>query len=192
MMTWGSMNNSMVNRYRDRIPDQQMIDRSLRNIRIRPIRPGDQHRLQLFHRRLSDRTIRLRFHAGKRELSDALAHRYTHLDGHDRAAFVATTGTRGRIIGVARYRRLSPTSAEVAFVVEDAYQHHHIGARLLKRLIEHAQENGITEFVADVLAGNTPALHLLRDAGPTRTHLDTGLYEVHLDLSGLIPKQIEP
>jgi acetyltransferase len=112
-----------------------------------------------------------------------LAHRYTQLDGHNKAAFVATTGTRGRIIGVARYSRRSPTCAEVAFVVEDTYQHHRIGSRLIQQLVQTARDNGITEFVADVLVGNTPALRLLRNLGPTWSHFELGVCQVHVDLT---------
>jgi ribosomal protein S18 acetylase RimI-like enzyme len=57
----------------------------------------------------------------------------------------------------------------VAFVVEDAYQHHGIGSRLMKSLSQIARANGITEFVAEVMAENTPMFHLLREVGPTET-----------------------
>lgn len=103
-----------------REPKQRPANTALRNIHIRPILPDDWHRLQLFHRRLSQETVVRHFHAGKQELSEPLAHSFTQLDGHDEVGLVATTGTRGRIIGVARYVRLGPTSAEVAFVIEDA------------------------------------------------------------------------
>jgi GNAT superfamily N-acetyltransferase len=155
-----------------------------RNIRIRPIRPDDWRRLQRFHQRLSDTTIALRFHGAKRELSEPLAHRFANVDGHDNAAFVATTGTWGRIVGVARYSRIGPAAAEVAFVVEDAYQGQGIGQKLMARLRAHALQNGITEFVAMVLPGNTPMLHLLEEAGQARVHTKGGLWEIHVDLLG--------
>src|SRR5437588_577546 len=131
---------------------------TLRNVRFRPIRPNDWHRLQRFHQRLSDTTVELRFHGAKRNLSNPLAHYFTDLDGHDNVAIVATTGTRGRIIGVARYNKITATSAEVAFVVEDAYQHHGLGHRLMQRLRRVALANGITEFVAGVLPRHVPML----------------------------------
>ena len=46
-----------------------------------------------------------RFFGAKRELSEPLAHRFTQLDGQNDVGLVATTGTRGRIIGVGRYNR---------------------------------------------------------------------------------------
>lgn len=162
---------------------QESVDRrAARDIHFRPIRPDDWHRLQLFHNRLSESTVRRRFHASKRALTTPLAHYFTDLDGRDNVAIVATTGTRGRIVGVARYNRISPTCAEVAFVVEDAYQHRGVGSRLMQRLRALALENGITEFVAEVLPGNTPMFRLLHKAGPTRVHARDGECEVYVDL----------
>jgi GNAT superfamily N-acetyltransferase len=160
------------------------INAQLESIHIRPIQPTDWHRLQLFHQRLSSGTVELRFHGAKRELSTPLALRFTGVDGQNDVAFVATTGTRGRIVGVARYSRVSPTCAEVAFVVEDGFQGHGVGSRLMRRLIESARQNGITELVAEVMAGNTPMFRLLRQAGPTRVDASGGVCEVHVDLSG--------
>jgi RimJ/RimL family protein N-acetyltransferase len=158
------------------------FERRLHDVHFRLIRPDDLHRLQRFHRRLSPETVQYRFHGAKRELSIPLAHRFTDIDGHNDAAIVATTGTRGRIIGVARYNRIDATSAEVAFVVEDAYQHHGIGRRLLFRLRDHAVENGITEFVAEILTCNTPMFKLLHELGEARTSYRAGVCEARISL----------
>lgn len=153
------------------------------SVHFRFIRPDDRHRLQLFHQRLTPGTVRLRFHSAKRELSAPLARRFTELDGHNNVAIVATTGTRGRIIGVARYCRIAPVSAEVAFVVEDAFQGHGIGRRLMQQLVAEAGKNGIREFVAEILPGNTPMLRLLEEWGPIRVRHDPDGDEVRLDLT---------
>jgi GNAT superfamily N-acetyltransferase len=158
-------------------------DRQLRNLRFRPIRPDDWRRLQRFHLRLTSSTVELRFHGAKRELSVPLARRLTNLDGKDDAGIVATTGTRGRIVAVGRYSRLTPTSAEVAFVVEDAYQSHGIGRHLMQRLKRIALQNGITMFVAEVLPGNMPMIKLLNEAGPIHIRLAGGVCEIELDLA---------
>lgn len=158
------------------------MDRHLHDIHFRRIRPEDRTKLQRFHKRLSMPSIEWRFHAAKAELSEPLARRFTELEGHDEAAIVATTGTRGRIVGVARYFRLSAASAEVAFVVEDAYQGHGIGHRLMDRIKALALEEGIDEFVAYVLPDNSRMLQLLQRTGPIKSHYDGGVYRVHLDL----------
>jgi GNAT superfamily N-acetyltransferase len=159
-----------------------VTERQLRNLRFRPIRPDDWRRLRRFHLRLTSSTVELRFHGAKRELSVPLALRLTNLDGRDNVGIVATTGTRGRIVAVGRYSRLSSTTAEVAFVVEDAYQHHGLGRRLMQRLKRIALQNGITTFVAEVLPGNLPMIKLLDETGPTHTRFLAGVCEVRLDL----------
>jgi RimJ/RimL family protein N-acetyltransferase len=158
------------------------MDRALHNIHFRPIEPADRTRLQRFHRRLSVPTVTQRFHGAKLELTEPLARRFTELDGHEAAAIVATTGTRGRIVGVARYARLDPRRAEVAFVVEDAYQGRGIGRKLLERLIALARAEGIEELVAYVLPGNERMLRLLRGAGPTSVRYEGSAYLVTLGL----------
>jgi RimJ/RimL family protein N-acetyltransferase len=155
-----------------------------RGIRIRPIRPNDGRKLQRLHGRLSDVTIYQRFHGPKPELDEVWARRFTALDGHAAAAFVATTGTRGRIVGVARYYKIgATTTAEVAFVVEDAYQGCGIGTRLMKRLREQALRSGITEFVALLLPRNERMLRLLRALGPTQIRVESGTVEVQVGIS---------
>lgn len=154
----------------------------LHDIHFRSIRPDDWRKLQRFHARLSPTTVQHRFHGSKRELSVPLAHTFTQVDGVNDAAIVATIGTRGRIIGVARYCRLSPVAAEVAFVVEDEYQGRGIGGRLMRHLRDLALANGITVFVAEVLTDNIPMLRLLTHIGPTRKHYERGCCEVEVDL----------
>ena len=52
----------------------------------------------------------------------------------------------------------------------------------MKRLREVALQNGITEFIAEVLPGNIAALRLLHEAGSTRTHWDDGEIDVHVEI----------
>lgn len=155
----------------------------IHDVRYRHISPDDWRRLQAFHRRLSATTVELRFHGAKRELSTPLAHTFTAMDGHDNVAIVATTGTRGRIVGVARYSRIENGTAEVAVVVEDAYQHHRIGSHLMCRLRDYAVAHNVSEFVAEVLPGNSPMVHLLRDTGPTECRLNRGVLQTRTRLT---------
>jgi RimJ/RimL family protein N-acetyltransferase len=144
-------------------------------IALRPIRPDDTRRLQEFHRRLSPEAIRLRFHGYMRELPDAMAKRFCEVDGHDRVAFVAVTGHPERIVGVGRFDREQERQgeAEMAFVVEDAYQGRGLGSLLLSQLIDSARSNGIHTLVARVLPGNSPMRRLLQRAGyPLRSCRD--------------------
>jgi RimJ/RimL family protein N-acetyltransferase len=154
----------------------------LEDIHFRPIEPTDRTRLQRFHSRLSLPTVEQRFHAAKKELTEPLARRFTGLDGHDEFAIVATTGTRGRIIGVGRYSRIDGQTAEVAFVVEDSFQGHGIGQRLMRRLRAHGIAEGLKEFVAYVLPHNTAMIHLMQTTGSTSTRWEDGTLEIRMRL----------
>ncbi|GAC1629059.1 MAG: hypothetical protein NVS4B2_10730 [Chloroflexota bacterium] len=153
------------------------------DIRLRPIRSNDWRALQEFHRRLSPEAIRLRFHGYIRELSDEMAHRFCDVDGQIRVAFVAVTGVPERIVGVGRYDRVGLVVAEVAFVVEDAYQHRGVGTMLLERLIASARADGVKVFLARVLPGNNPMRHLLMQTGyPMRVDVDRDADSIWLTL----------
>jgi acyl-CoA synthetase (NDP forming)/GNAT superfamily N-acetyltransferase len=133
-------------------------------VHVRPIRPDDGDRLRALHDRLSSETIYLRFFSPVPKLSDSMVERFTHVDYVDRLALVAMLGDE--IVGVARYDRLAgSSSAEVAFVVDDAHQGRGLGTLLLEHLAAAARDNGITEFVAETLPGNNRMLRVFRDAG---------------------------
>jgi GNAT superfamily N-acetyltransferase len=153
------------------------------DIRFRRVTPNDWHRLQLFFRRLSPETVELRFHGAKRELSAMEAHHFAELDGKNDVGLVATTGTRGRIVGLGGYSRISPTCAEVAMVIEDAYQHHGVGRRMMRRLRMIALQNGMTGFVGEILPGNEPALRLMRENGDAAIHSYGNEIQVSVDLT---------
>jgi RimJ/RimL family protein N-acetyltransferase len=124
---------------------------------FRSIRSADAADLQAFHRRLSDDTVRNRFFGAHRELSDQEAHRFTSLTAGEETAVVGTLN--GRIIAVARSVRLGGgDTAEVAFVVEDGYQHRGIGTTLLALLARFGWTDGVRRFVADTFASNRSML----------------------------------
>src|SRR3954454_4666 len=132
---------------------------------LRPIQEDDTDRLMAMHRRLSPGTVRRRFFAMLPELAPTQAHRFTHVDGNDRAAVVAVNEA-GDLVGVARYDRFEGTDdAEVAVVVQDDFQHHGLGTALLTELTHYARAHGIERFVADVLMENSPMFATFVDVG---------------------------
>lgn len=130
---------------------------------LRPITPGDVEAVHRFHAGQSDESIYMRFFAPLRKLSDRDVTRFTNVDYHDRVALVATV--RGEIIGIGRYDRITPTSAEVAFNISDSYQGRGIGSVLLEHLAVIAWESGIEEFTAEVLPQNRKMISVFGEAG---------------------------
>jgi acetyltransferase len=96
---------------------------------------------------------------------------------HDRRAAIVAAGPDGELVGVARYG-CSPggDEAEIALVVEDAWQHRGLGTILLSALLDHAESRGITRFLAYVLADNRRMLGLIGRLGlMTERSLDQGV-----------------
>ena len=126
-------------------------------ILLRPIRKDDTELWLAFLSRLSTHTKYLRFnHVPKQmEMEDTI--RFCTVDYTNTFAIVAETIKEQRkdIVAIGRYYRLpNKRSAEVALVIEDAYQGKGIGTKLIECLVNIARDNGITTFEADVLASN--------------------------------------
>jgi GNAT superfamily N-acetyltransferase len=143
--------------------EREVVTDGLR-YQVRPIRPDDGQRLVEFHARLSPRSVYLRFFTVHPTLSQAEVTRFTEVDYENRLALVATIGDD--LIAVARYDRPpGAAEAEVAFVVDDAYQHHGVGSELLDQLADAALARGVTTFRAETLAENRSMLDVFHHAG---------------------------
>ncbi|GAA1739992.1 bifunctional GNAT family N-acetyltransferase/acetate--CoA ligase family protein [Isoptericola hypogeus] len=168
---------------------------------VRPIRPEDADAVQRFQTGQSERSAYFRFFAPVRRLTERELERLTHVDHHDRVALVAVRpGTPGGghdgaagagdggdapedVIGVARYDKVTPTEAEVAFNIADAVQGKGLGSVLLEHVAAAARERGVLRFTADVLPQNSSMLAVFRDAGyAVRQQLDDGVVTVSFDL----------
>lgn len=154
-----------------------------RELLIRPIEPGDWERLVALHQRLSAETQRLRFFVRLPRLSPAFARRLANVDFVDRAAFVACDPGADQLHAVGRYERVSPSAAEIAFVVEDRFQGQGLGPELFDHIVGLARRNGIDEFRAEVLVENGRMISLLREAGyPFTTSIDGTVETLVLDI----------
>jgi acetyl coenzyme A synthetase (ADP forming)-like protein len=153
---------------------------------LRPIRREDTDSWLAFVSRLSRRTQYLRFHSlPKLTMEEAI--RFCTVDYINTFAFVAEVlgDQRQDIVAIGRYYRLPiKHSAEVALVIEDAYQGKGIGTKLMEWLTNVARENGITTFEADVLAENEEMMTVFRDYGfHITSELQEGVYHVILPIA---------
>ncbi|MDP1794242.1 MAG: GNAT family N-acetyltransferase [Acidimicrobiales bacterium] len=149
---------------------------------VRPIDAADTHLLIAAHDQLSPEARRLRFFRPHPVMSEEEASYFTHVDHVDREAFVATW--HDQIVAVARYDRVGPDEAEIAFVVGDDFQGHGLATTLLDRLAEHAREVGITRFVADTFGDNRAAIGLLRHWAPNRkASIDSGFMHFEMEIA---------
>lgn len=158
--------------HRVRLSDGTEID-------VRPIRPDDDERLRRFHARLSSTNILLRYFHVMPLLSDALVASFTHVDYVDRMALVATIDAddaaavaQQELVGLVNYARISADTAEVAFIVADAWQGKGVATMLLYDLASYAHACGFRYLLAITLRRNLRMLNLLRRCGfPCTLHV---------------------
>jgi RimJ/RimL family protein N-acetyltransferase len=167
--------------------DREVVLRDGARVRIRPIRPDDAPRLIDLYGRLSRDTRYQRFFTVMQRLPPDWARFLATVDYRTRFALVVERPAAGcggagadALVGVARYEPTSePGVAEVAFVVEDAWQGRGLGTLLLGELLRAAAANGITAFRAWVLADNRRMLDLLtRFTDVVERRLERGVVEL--------------
>jgi RimJ/RimL family protein N-acetyltransferase len=148
-------------------------------VEIRPLEEADEDGLLDLFFRCSPATIYMRFFRPVRRPSPAFLHHLAAVDHDQREALAAVVD--GNIVGVARYDRVPDdgTKAEVAIVVEDAWQGHGVGKELLARLSRRAHDQGVTTFVASVLGENHRMMAMTRAPG-RRVTLDHGEWNLEI------------
>lgn len=148
---------------------------------LRVIRTDDEARLERLFYRLSPESVYRRFFTLYTTPPCGVLQRLTDLDHDTRDAVVAVV--EDEIVGVARYAAVGPHEAEVAVVVEDAWQGRGLGRRLLECVAALARVHGMTALCATVLAENAPAITMLRAVFPGGTWTPDGTeYEWRVDL----------
>jgi GNAT superfamily N-acetyltransferase len=136
---------------------------------------------RLFYR-FSDQAVYYRYFSPIKTMPYSKMQEYVNVDYKNTMSIVGLVGDpgSGTIIAEGRYIRMpDPQWADVAFVVDEAYQGKGIATYMLLFLIEIAKENGIKGFKADVLASNKPMLKVFEKAQyPIKATLDSGVYEL--------------
>lgn len=157
---------------------------------VRGILPEDTPRLQAFHQRLLPESIYRRYLEFHKILTGPEADHLCRVDYHQRMAFVATYEVDGeqRIAGVARYDLIEsshPRTAEVAVIIDDAFQRRGLGSLLFGRLVTYARLESIQAFVAAFFFENTGFLNLVRRSGLPMAlkTVDAGVYEARILLN---------
>lgn len=154
-------------------------------VAIRPARPDDVQPLLDMHRRLSTKSLFMRY-----LVPYAPARLAAHLQDicaqpcEQGAALVAEQGSQ--VVGLGYYvvEPGRPNTAEPALLIEDRYQGRGIGRQLLGRLITVARHRGLRCFNALTHPDNRPMLHLLHDSGRrVSSRFDGGLVAVQLALA---------
>jgi GNAT superfamily N-acetyltransferase len=99
-------------------------------------------------------------------------------------ARLAVLGDPGTVVALASLHRQGEAGAELAVLVEDAWQRQGLGTRLLLALAEAARDQAITTLFATVLSEHTHMLRLLQTVfGPIDMQQETGTTVVTIRLA---------
>jgi len=153
-------------------------------VRLRPAQIADRDSLRAMYGRLSSHTIEMRFFGPATHLLEIDIDRVVTSDGHSRVALLATLGEY--VVAVAYYQRSSkdPSTAEIAFIVEDAQQHRGMASIILEHLASIARDQGIEHMIAEIRPDNKAMISVFRQIGfAVNTRLDDSEIHATIDLA---------
>ena len=153
-------------------------------VSIRPIERADAAGLSDFYARLSPESRRRRFlSCGTRPDAD-IAGVFTQGEGSGFVGILDEPGPNdGAVVAHASVQPDGEDSAEIAFAVADELQGHGIGTALMRAVVQHARQVGLSQLNAMLFAENVPMRRLLRNAGCAirSDSVDFGVEEIALD-----------
>jgi GNAT superfamily N-acetyltransferase len=130
------------------------------DLEVRPVEASDTDRVRRLFERLSPESIYRRFFTLFPAPPANVLQRLTAVDHRDHEALAVLDGDE--IVALASWDRPTHAAdeAEIAVLVEDAWQHKGLGRALVRMLPGEAARRGIAVLNATVLADNHPARHL--------------------------------
>jgi len=170
--------DALLHPFRRLAPSERVVLVDGREVTLAPLTPAAKPLIAKAIDRVSPESSRHRFFTVRRRFSERELDEMTTLDGWNRYAIGATaTGPEGPVgAAIARFARSAedPTSAEVALIVVDDFQHDGLGRVMFARIAEAASARGIERFIALVLRDNAPMMGLLRRYAPALSVVDAG------------------
>ena len=153
---------------------------------FRAIRPSDEEGMRRLFYRFSDDAVYYRYFSPIRAMPHVRMQEYVNVDCNRIVSIVGLSGEPGeeKIIAEARFVRdqMRP-HAEIAFVVDEAYQGLGIGGFLYGLLAKTAKERGIKALTAEILASNKGMMRVLEKGElPVRARLEQGVFAVTIPL----------
>lgn len=135
---------------------------------LRPTRSTDAPAMQELFFRLTPEDVYTRFFRRLSSLTLEKAEHLCSVSYEHEMAFAAVIGEGGteRVIGTGCYYVEADTGlADVAYMVDPAWQGRGVGQLLQARLTDYARRHGVRGFTADVLAHNEAMLSVMRRSG---------------------------
>ncbi|MGC9046249.1 MAG: GNAT family N-acetyltransferase [Thermodesulfovibrio sp.] len=152
---------------------------------VRPIKAEDESLIAALLGRCSERTISLRFFQRAIDLRHENLVRFCQVDYDRELAFVCVIkdGEEEKIVADVRLSKdPDGTDAEMAILVEDAWQGKGVGKALCSYAIEVARDLGVKRIWMDILKINTYMLGLSDRLGFKKHHVEEDSVKVVLNL----------
>ena len=151
---------------------------------LRAASPADVGLVEAFTRSVSRESLRMRFMASVSEVSRGTIEGLCSGDFSERGCLLATVveDAAERVVGLGNYVSVGDgRTAEIAFLVADAFQGRGISPLILERLAGLAAANGYVDVNAEVLPENVAMMKVLTDSGFV-VHRVWGADTVHVEL----------
>jgi acyl-CoA synthetase (NDP forming)/GNAT superfamily N-acetyltransferase len=136
-----------------------------------------------FLKRLSPESLRMRFFSpiSPEKAAELLL---AAKPEEEKVTLIVLAGDPPRLVATGEYVRVKgEDTAEVAFLVDDAFQGRGLGTLLLERLALIAAKRGVRRFQAFTLAENRPMLNVFMESGfQVRAHREGGEVEVEFEI----------
>jgi acyl-CoA hydrolase/RimJ/RimL family protein N-acetyltransferase len=151
-------------------------------VRFRALRPSDEEEMRRLFYRFSEQSVYYRYFTPITAMPHTKMQQYVNIDYNRLMSIVGLEGDvgKGKIIAEARYAKLHVRPyADVAFIVDEAYQGIGIASFMLQMLFRAAKERGIKGFTASVLASNIYMLRVFEESGLTmESRIEDGICSI--------------
>ncbi|WP_030167482.1 GNAT family N-acetyltransferase [Spirillospora albida] len=155
-------------------------------VAVRPIDPGDADAVRALHERCSTDSRRLRYFSPKPYPPRRAFEKFCD---PARGRVLVAEGPDGSVLALAHLIHVvDPGVAEIAFLVEDAWQGRGLGRVLATLLLDLARDRGLAELRATALSENVRTRRLLTSlGGRTRRTADPAILEIRLPVAARAP-----
>ena len=151
--------------YPDKYESFFTTTKSKEKIFFRPTKPTDERLLQDLYYKLSTDDRILRFFAPRKAFPHQETQPKVNIDYETSFMLFGIIGDEDNeqiIAAGSFYLDRSTNMAEIAFTVTEEYRGKGLTKYMLNRLIEIAQEKGISGFIGEILAQNYPMMHIIK------------------------------
>jgi acyl-CoA hydrolase/L-amino acid N-acyltransferase YncA len=158
-----------------------------RDVLVRPTRAVDRPALQALFHRLPEQDVHTRFFTKLNSLTDRTADHLCNVDYEEDMAFAVVVGPPAaeRIVATSSYHvNARDGFAEVAYLVDPAWQRTGLASALHARTVEYARSHGVRGLTADVLVENDAMMTVFRRGAATghdlEIEIEDGIFELRM------------